>query len=124
MADEPKDHYKQAAIEDSAVRLWGGLDAQEDARKEALDAITRAHMVNRIWSFEVDGYFEIAFGNGRSAANLDGDPVHRWAFPTAVSMNYPAAKALKERLDLYIQRIEAMIAEAEQTSSDGDAASD
>jgi len=114
MADDSENEAEQKADEDRAVQLWGSLEAQDRARAEALKTVAQAHMVNRIWTFEIDHHFEVAFGNARGLVPENGPAQREWVFHVGVSMNYDTAKALHERLGAYVEGIEKIIKEQQE----------
>lgn len=105
MADDNQDErgFSSEEIQQFA-HLWGSPDEQKKAFEAALEVLSGAHPVNRVWTFGIDGNFEIVFGNLRAAALTSGeDLTRRYRYPCAVSLNLPAAVALHAALTGYLK---------------------
>lgn len=66
---------------------------------KALDALTRAQMVNRYWAFMVDGRVEIAFGSARSFQPDGSELSMSFDFPVGVSLDKETAIGLRDWLN-------------------------
>ncbi len=93
MADE-----KTETQEEYINRIWFGPDGLREAQERAIEAMSSGPHVNRFFVLEVDGLFEMAFGNFRAMRISDGGAITNVQFPVGVKMDRSMAIALKDHL--------------------------
>ncbi|WP_323795022.1 hypothetical protein [Nisaea sp.] len=93
MADE-----KTETQEEYVARIWSGPDGLREAQERAIEAMSSGPHVNRFFVFEVDGLFEMAFGNFRAMRVSDGEVITNVQFPVGVKMDRSMAISLKDYL--------------------------
>lgn len=116
MADDSENDSTKNEDQERIQALWGSVESRDQALDDAIGVLAKASLVNRAWMFEIDGNFEVVFGNLRLIQNEDGSRLVKWDFPAAVSMNFPLARDLHKRIGEYVERIEAILAEHERAA--------
>lgn len=90
---------QEESPEETVKRIWNGPEGERQAHKAALEAMTGGEHVNRFFVFEVDGQYEMAFGNFRAMRVSDDEVISTVQFPIGLKMDRSLAMALRDLLN-------------------------
>ena len=113
MSEDENNMPKKAAHQDGGPDIWGGAEHRKQAQIDAMECLVKAQTINRFWTFEIDGKFEVAFGNYRGLSEDGGSGIHKWAFSSAASLDIGLAKLLHNQLGIYIEKQTAGAAQSD-----------